>query len=261
MPGKTTEKTSSARPASIERLVESMDLGLETLHPGGQDVTKQLAEMAGIGEGSEVLDVASGTGEGACYLASTFGCRVQGVDISEQMVARATRKARKRAIAGVQFTAGDAHSLPFEDDRFDAVISECTLCYLDKSRAIREMVRVVKPGGRVGIHDLAWKEGAPDEIKEKLARLEDERPETLAGWKHLFEEAGLQDVIAADRSDVIPGWMKESRKQMGLSGQAKAAWKIVTTAGPGGLIRLFQSEAVFASPYMGYGIIVGRKPE
>lgn len=237
-----------------------MDLGIETLHPGGSSVTRELAEMAGIEAGSDVLDVASGTGEGACFLASEFSCRVQGVDLSEQMVERATRKARERGIDGVEFTAGDAHDLPFEDGRFDAVVSECTLCFLDQERALREMVRVAKPGGRVGIHDLAWKEDAPDEIKATLARLEDERPQTLAGWRRLFEDAGLEDVTAADRSDVIPGWMKESRKQMGLSGQAKAAWKIVTTAGPGGLIRLWQSERVFASPHLGYGIIVGRKP-
>lgn len=254
------DSASHTRPASIERLVETMDLGIETLHPGGLDVTRQLAEMANVSKDTEVLDVASGTGESACFIAKEFGCRIEGVDLSQDMVDRAARKARERGLDNARFTSGDATHLPFEDNRFDVVISECTICFLAQEEMMREMVRVAKPGGRVGIHDLAWKEDAPQEIKDKLARLEDERPQTLAGWKTLFENAGLQNVTAADRSDVIPGWMKESRKQMGLSGQAKAFWKIITNAGPAGLIRLFQSESVFASPHLGYGIVVGTKP-
>jgi hypothetical protein len=140
------------------------------------------------------------------------------------------------------------------------VISECTLCFLDKERALGEMLRVANQGGRVAIHDLAWKESAPAEMKEKLASLENERPETLDGWKRLFQKVGLENVTAVDRSDVIPGWMRESRKQMGLSGQARAAWKIITTTGVSGIIALWQSERIFASRHLGYGIVVGTKP-
>lgn len=251
--------TERAKPASIERLVESLDLGIEILHPGGLDVTRQMAELAAISEGSEVLDVASGTGETACFLASTYRCRVQGVDISPEMVKRAATKAQKRGI-DANFTTGDATDLPFEDGRFNVVISECTLCFLDKERVTAEMIRVAKPGGRVAIHDLAWKEGTPAAVREKLAELENERPETLAGWRHLFEGAGLKNVQAIDRSDLIPGWMSESRKQMGLTGQAKALWKIITTAGIGGLRRLWESERIFSSRHLGYGIVVGTKP-
>lgn len=60
---------------------------------------------------------------------------------------------------------------------FDAVISESTTCILDNDRAIREMGRVVKPGGYVGIHDLCWKEGPSEYLKRRLAELEGERPE------------------------------------------------------------------------------------
>lgn len=259
MPVQTAQPTGKAQPASIERLVESMDLGIQVLHPGGLEVTREMADLAGIAEGSEVLDVASGTGEAACFLAETYSCRVHGVDLSPDMVARATRKARDRGIEA-EFKQGDASELPFEDNRFDVVFSECTLCFLDKERVLREMMRVAKPGGRVAIHDLAWKETAPEKVKKKLADLENERPETLAGWQALFESAGLTDVQAIDRSDVIPGWMSESRRQMGLSGQAKAAWKIITNAGPAGLVRLWQSERIFGSRHLGYGIIAGRKP-
>ncbi len=181
-----------ARPASIEPLVETMDLGIETLHPGGLKATREMAELAGIDKGSEVLDIASGTGAGACFLASTYGCLVSGIDLSQDMVARATRKAQKLRL-DVEFTTGDAHQLPYEDDRFDVVVCECTLCFLDNERAIAEMVRVAKPGGRVAMHDLAWKEDAPAVLVEKLARLENEHPETFAGWKRLFETTGLED--------------------------------------------------------------------
>ena len=50
---------------SLERLLEDEDLGIEVLHPGGLDITRELASMCGIGKGTTVLDVATGTGEGA----------------------------------------------------------------------------------------------------------------------------------------------------------------------------------------------------
>ena len=160
---------SQKRP-SLENLVESEDLGFEILHPGGLEITRELATLCHIEKDSKILDVAAGTGESACYLQENFGSQVIGIDASDHMVERARNKRAERALS-VEFQRGDAHSLPFEDNTFDAVISECTTCILDKDRAIREMVRVARPGGYVGIHDLCWKEGTSEHLKQRLAEL------------------------------------------------------------------------------------------
>lgn len=249
----------STKQASLESLIEMEDLGLEVLHPGGLRTTQQLAAMCGIRQGTKVLDVASGTGEGACYLTEAFGARVVGVDASPSMVARATQKAEARGLP-VTFQQADAHQLPFDNEVFDVVISECTTSLLHKERALREMARVAKPGGYVGIHDLCWKEGAPERVKRKLAEIEGERPETLQGWTALFEAAGLRDVQTEDRSYLVPAWMKEDRKSIGIGNQLRISLKVIRRWGVGGLLRILQSERLFRSEHLGYVIVVGRKP-
>jgi SAM-dependent methyltransferase len=195
--------------ASLESIVESGDLGLSILHPGGLKTTRELAELCQVSSAKQLLDVASGTGESACHLAEVLGCQVTGIDHSLYMVEKATRKAEERGLRAV-FTRGDAHNLPFGPETFDAVISECTTCALEKQRAIEEMARVTKPGGHVGISDLYWKEGAPERLQSKLAELENERPESLAGWKALFERAGLQEVQTKDISATLAAMSKQA---------------------------------------------------
>jgi ubiquinone/menaquinone biosynthesis C-methylase UbiE len=244
---------------SLETLVESEDLGLDILHPGGLDITRELARQCRIGKGTSVLDVASGTGESACFLAEELGARVVGIDGSEYMIERARKKALHRNL-DIKFEKADAHQIPFGDGTFDSVISECTVCILDKERAIREMARVVETNGYVGMHDICWKQDTPAGIKNRLAEIEGERPETLDGWKALFEKAGLVDVETVDRSLLIPAWMKDVRKKLGLRGQLKIFLKIARLWGIRGLRKVWESERIFESRYTGYGIIVGRKP-
>jgi SAM-dependent methyltransferase len=244
---------------SIEQLLESGDLPVEVLHPGGLEITRELAERCRIGPGQRVLDVASGSGEAACFLAEKFQCSVVGVDASAIMIDRARSKARGRKL-DVEFQQGDAHALPFGNDAFDAVVSECTTCVLDKARAIREMVRVAKPGGHVGIHDLCWRENSPDDLKQRLAELEGEHPETLEGWKRLFEESGLVDVVTVDKSGLLASWASDMKQQLGLSGELKIYWKVLRRWGFQGLRRIKQSEGVFRSEHLGYGLIVGTRP-
>jgi SAM-dependent methyltransferase len=254
--GSTGMKTT--RP-SLESLIESEDLGLEVLHPGGLEITKELAELCKVREHTSLLDVAAGTGESACYLAQHFGCSVVGVDASEYMVERAARKAKEKGV-NVQFRIADAHTLPFENDSFDVVISECTTCILHKEKAIREMARVTIPGGYVGIHDICWSEATPDNLKRTLAEIEGENPETLEGWKNLFKASGLAEVAGYDRSDLVPGWTKGIKRQLGLRGQLKVFLKAVRNWGIRGLVDMWRSTQIFQSKHTRYGIIVGRKP-
>lgn len=245
---------------SLEALIEGEVLPLEILHPGGLATTRALAEMYGISDGTPVLDVASGTGEAACYLGDSFGAAVVGVDRSVYMVERADQKVSERQLREVGFVRGDAQRLPFRDNAFEVVISECTLSLLDKATALEEMARVVRSGGRVGVHEICWREDAPEPVKQQLFELEGEKPETLGGWKRLFEAAGLEEVQVVDRSELIPLWMRESKRSLGLGGQLRAAGRVVRRWGVGGLGRVLASERLFRSKYLGYGMFVGVKP-
>jgi ubiquinone/menaquinone biosynthesis C-methylase UbiE len=256
---RSRKMTSPRSEPSLESLIETLDLGEEVLHPGGLATTRELAELCQINSTTRVLDVASGTGEPFCFLAETFHCQAVGVDSSGAMVRRAQKKAEDRQLK-VEFIQGDAHQLPFEADRFDVALSECTICLLDRERALGEMVRVVRPGGHVGFHDLCWKEDTPELLKRRLAEIEKEYPETLEGWKHLAARAGLVDVVAVDRSDLIPRWTRDFKRRLGITGQLWALWQIVRRWGIRGLLRIKESEGIFRSEHMGYCLIVGRKP-
>ena len=249
---------SQERP-SLENLIENEDLGIESLHPGGLETTQELAKLCQIGKNISVLEVASGTGETACYLSASLEACVVGIDRADSMIERAKQKAEQRNL-GIEFEKADAHQLPFGEATFERVIAECTTCVLDKERAIREMVRVVKPGGYVGIHDICWQPDTPEKMKKKLLENEGESPETLEGWKLLFEKVGLVEIETVDKSALIPTWIKDSRKKLGFKGQLKILLKIVRRWGIRGLRNIWSSEQIFQSQYTGYGIIVGRKP-
>jgi len=110
------------------------------------------ARQAMNGLEGPALDVATGTGDLALELARTRGVTaVVGVDLLEPMVARAERKqTRKRHKAPVTFMVGDALSLPFPDNTFACVTSAFALRNVpDLEGALREMMRVLRPGGRV----------------------------------------------------------------------------------------------------------------
>lgn len=255
---KTMQEPVADKP-SLEGLVESGILTLDSLHPGGLALTLELIQLCGIQKGAKVLDVASGTGETACFLAERLAARVYGVDRSDQMIQQSGAKARAKGL-NVEFVKADATRLPFGDGMFDAAICECTLCFLDKERVLREMARVVRHGGCIGMHDLCWKEGAPDNLKRTLAEFEGEKPETLAGWQRLFEQAGLVQVKVVDKSTIKSRWMKESRRQLGLAGQLHLGLWVIRRWGIRGLLRIFLSERVFSSECLGYGIVIGTRP-
>jgi len=126
----------------------------------GQDPRWRRALVAAIDArpGQRVLDVATGTGLVAFALARQRGCEVVGLDQSEEMLARArARLAAEPSLAGrVQFVHGEAERLPFADAAFDALTFTYLLRYVDdRDATLRELARVVKPGGRIAMVEFA----------------------------------------------------------------------------------------------------------
>jgi len=113
-------------------------------------LTEAMIERAGICEGQSVLDVAGGAGEPSLTIAERVGPNgsVTCTDAVAEMVEAARHEANRRGLKNVQFQQCTADSLPFPDNSFDVVVSRLgVMFFLDSVKAMREMLRVVKPGG------------------------------------------------------------------------------------------------------------------
>jgi SAM-dependent methyltransferase len=105
-----------------------------------------LVKLAGITAGAEVLDVACGSGVVA-LTAARRGAKVSGIDLTPELIARAKENAALTRLEA-SFREGDAEELPFEDAKFDVVVSQFGHMFAPRPEvAIREMLRVLKPGG------------------------------------------------------------------------------------------------------------------
>ena len=176
---------------------------LPIVHAGGLKATEELLEMCQVTETTDLLDVGCGTGYTACQIAKKYGCRVVGIDISENMIARATERAQKENLE-IEFQIADVTQLPFEDQSFDVVIMESFLNILGKadiiSKALDEISRVTRSGGRVGANEVFADESTPPELLEHIRELlkgtmgpgQGLAQFTPTEFKAFFEGAGLK---------------------------------------------------------------------
>jgi ubiquinone/menaquinone biosynthesis C-methylase UbiE len=166
----------------------------DSYHPGRLQLTERLGNMLDLQPGHIVLDVASGLGTSAIYLAQRFGCQVVGVDFSGQIVEQASANAAEAGISQlVQFKQGDAERLPFEGGSFDALICECAFCtFPSKPQAASQFARVLRPGGRIGLSDLTRSAPLPPELDTLMAWvacIADAQP--IKEYESILTEAGF----------------------------------------------------------------------
>jgi len=243
---------------------------LPALHLGGAEATRDLLKMLQLRPEDIVLDVGCGAGQTACEIAMEYGSRVTGVDISDVMISKAKDKAiKKRVEDKVEFRVADAFQLPFDDESFDVAIFESVLTPLpgNKMDALRETIRVVRPGGLIGANETIFYDTAPAELLE----LADKHPAihgmfTPDKLRDLFEESGLPVV---EMSDVKSSEAPSVTKEMGLLGilsfMISNYWKIL-----GKLLtdsRFKKAQKIddkitkILKEHGGYVLIVGKKPQ
>lgn len=127
--------------------------------------------LAGIREGEVVLDLGSGGGIDCFLAASKVGPKgkVIGVDMTREMVEKASDNARKNDVKNVEFHLGEIENLPVADESVDVVISNCVInLSADKPRVLREIYRVLKPGGRIAISDIALIKELPGSVQDNI---------------------------------------------------------------------------------------------
>ncbi|MFV9675640.1 MAG: class I SAM-dependent methyltransferase, partial [Anaerolineales bacterium] len=169
----------------------------QTKHVGGWTATQELAQLCHLQEGQEILYVGCGAGTAATTIALEYECRLVGVDLLETMVESAREWAERRGVVDwTEFRVADAQALPFEDDRFDVLICESVNTFVpDLDRAAKEYVRVVKPGGYVGLNEAVWVDAPPEAGSEVMTALTGQRLRTSEEWMAMLEKAGLINLV------------------------------------------------------------------
>jgi ubiquinone/menaquinone biosynthesis C-methylase UbiE len=191
---------------ALEGLTEATLQNYDQDHFGGLAAVDILAAKAGIDRSSHVLDVCSGMGGPARYLASRIGCRVTGLDLTPS---RHQGAIRLTELVGLQhlvdFRHGSALAMPFADASFDVVIGQEAFAHVpDKPRLIAECARVVRAGGRIAFTDImAGERLAPAAAARVQREMAFAGFETLDGYARLLEVRGYRVV---EREDLTAQW-------------------------------------------------------
>jgi arsenite methyltransferase len=193
------------------------------------------------------------------------------VDILEKMVERSMERSKRHKLADlVDFRQADAQDLPFEDNLFDAVITESVTAFPeDKQKAVDEYARVTKPGGYVGLNESAWLKVPPP--PEMIAWAQQDvgasvKPLTPDEWSGLLETAGLKGIITMTYPVQAQEETKGILRRYGYGGmlgvmartlllytRSPAYRKFVGEVRQGGILPDHLEE------YFGYGLFVGKK--
>ena len=174
----------------VESVPEGSDLGLGCGNP---------VAIASLKSGDTVLDLGAGAGFDCFLAAKKVGQdgKVIGVDMTPEMIDKARENAQKGNYQNVEFRLGEIEHLPVADNTVDVIISNCVINLApNKLDVMKEAYRVLKPGGRIAISDLALRGELPKKIRDNMAAY----VSCVAGaihiddYKKAVQSAGFSDV-------------------------------------------------------------------
>ena len=186
---------------------------LDQFHTRGLAATAELGKLAGITAEMSVLDVGSGVGGPARFLAATYGCRVTGVDLSESFVDAARYLTERTGQSGqVSFQTASALELPAADGRFDAVmLQHVAMNISDRPRLYREVRRVLKPGGRFATFDVVLRGGDPYYPLPWARTPATSFLYTATGTREAVAAAGFRTLAWQDDTEAAKAWAAQLR--------------------------------------------------
>ncbi|MFO7894609.1 MAG: methyltransferase domain-containing protein [Longimicrobiales bacterium] len=171
--------------------------------PGGEALYRSIVRLLDLSERSQFLLAPCGRGRSALFVAEATGAAGAGVDPDPLMVAVAGERAKKADLAErLHFEQAPLHELPYQDGVFDVALAEIELgAARDPDEAVRELVRVIRPGGTVVLVQLIWLRALEEERRQELVEQLGVRPLMLVEWKQMLREAGIVDLVVEDWSD------------------------------------------------------------
>jgi arsenite methyltransferase len=225
-PDSTIESTS--RPSSCCSAFYEQDwvrqLAEDIFHPGGEELTNKTVAAMNLPAGAAIADLGCGTGTTAMMLARHYDFRVNAVDISAANIERAVQRSGHDQ-ATVRFCQADASQLPFNDSELDGIIAECTFSlFSEQETVLAEIRRVLKPGGKLAITDMATSGALPEDIAGVLAPwtcLADAVDEKT--YLEMFAAAGFTIQTLADESAGLISLVRMLKRKLLLLGAGALA--------------------------------------
>jgi ubiquinone/menaquinone biosynthesis C-methylase UbiE len=224
-------------------------------------LTDLLIDKSDLRAGGRVLDVGCGIGTSAFRLAETTPAQIVGITNNQPQIDEANRRSAAKGLDDrVTFEFADALSLPYADDSFDVVWIFEALMHMDRLRTLREIGRVLRPGGRVIITDLL-QHGPMNEADARMVRehMEEMQASPLLpedAYRALVAESGLELVELLDISE---NTAKTARRVFDAVNDRYD--EMLEQFGPevADLLEIFRNP-IGLLPQMGYLIAVARKP-
>ncbi|HSU67891.1 MAG TPA: arsenite methyltransferase [Tepidisphaeraceae bacterium] len=177
--GQVAASTLSSADAGVRRVAEAFGYSARELNsiPAGANMGLSCGNptaTASLRPGEVVVDLGSGGGLDVFLAGAKVGRtgRAIGIDMTPEMIRRARKNAAEAKVDNIEFHEASIDQLPLADCSADCIISNCVINLApDKNAVFREMFRVLKPGGRVAVSDIALKRDLPDELADNLMAL------------------------------------------------------------------------------------------
>jgi|GEM_PF-332485 G3E family GTPase/ubiquinone/menaquinone biosynthesis C-methylase UbiE len=237
----------------------------DSYHPGGTKLTLELAASLGLVDGKTILDVACGQGTSLKAILAAHDVNGVGMDINPGQNGVDPATGNETNGERLKFVRGDVHQTDFHDERFDAILCECAVStFADQGRALSEMYRLLKPGGRVAISDMLANGAIPEGLSEWVhlgTCLSHAR--SLEDYAALLKSAGFNLVAKEDSTWALRELIKQIKRRLLSAAVAKATGALspdVDIDIVGGRKGLKEATKALDQGSVGYGYLVAEKP-
>ena len=218
---KTLTEAISAAGMSLDNLRPDDLQSLDEFHARGRDATMELARLAGLDKSKHVLDIGSGIGGPSRFLTLNYGCRVTGIDLTEEYCRLAEFLADKfKLTERLKYHHGSALDMPFVDESFDVIWTQHVAMNIkEKEKLYQESVRCLKPGGLFVIYDILAGSIQPILFPVPWAKNQSMSFLATSGeMKTYLEGTGMKILRFQDKTKEAIEWIRSMKEKTEMDG-------------------------------------------